>query len=98
VQLREELDSWNEHGSKHDRERLPSFNEDSFVNSTSQDEVQYLKAIVNKLQQEKQQWSKNVNFYENDNLLFKNMFFHNLRCFLSERVRKSPQGTGQPPR
>ena len=76
MQLREELDSWNEHGSKHDRERLPSFNEDSFVNSTSQDEVQYLKAIVNKLQQEKQQWSKNVN--ENDNLLFKNMFFNNL--------------------
>ena len=61
VQLREELEVWKEHGPKQDRVRLPSFNEDSFVDSTSQDEVQYLKAIVSKLQQEKQQWSKNVN-------------------------------------
>ncbi|CAB4006681.1 Hypothetical predicted protein, partial [Paramuricea clavata] len=59
VQLREQLESWKEHGSKRDRERVPSFNEDSFVDSKSQDEVQYLKAIVNKLQEEKQQWSKN---------------------------------------
>ena len=61
AKLREELDTWSEQGSKQDHERLPSFNEDSFVNSTSQDEVQYLKAIVNKLQEEKQHWSKNVN-------------------------------------
>ena len=61
VQLREQLESWKEHGCKRDRERVPSFNEDSFVDSTSQDEVQYLKAIINKLQEEKQQWSKNVN-------------------------------------
>ena len=61
MQLREELEVWKEHGPKQDRVRLPSFNEDSFVDSTSQDEVQYLKAIVSKLQQEKQQWSKNVN-------------------------------------
>ena len=61
VQIREQLETWKEHGPKQDRERIPSFNEDSFVDSTSQDEVQYLKAVINKLQEEKQQWSKNVN-------------------------------------
>ncbi|XP_028396322.1 thyroid receptor-interacting protein 11-like isoform X2 [Dendronephthya gigantea] len=58
AQLREQLETWKEHGSKQPHERLPSFNEDSFVESTSQDEVQYLKSLVNKLQEEKQQWSK----------------------------------------
>lgn len=53
---------WKEHGSsKQDRhERIPSFNEDSFVESTNHDEVQYLKAIVSKLQEEKKLWIKSV--------------------------------------
>lgn len=62
MKLREQLESLTEHDSpKQDRERVLSFTEHSFVDSTSHDEVQCLKSVLSKLQQEKQQSNKSVN-------------------------------------
>lgn len=59
MQLREHLESLKEQNTQ--QERLPSFSEDPFVNgSNHEDQVEYLKALISKLQEEKKAWTKNV--------------------------------------
>ncbi|XP_046847916.1 thyroid receptor-interacting protein 11-like isoform X2 [Xenia sp. Carnegie-2017] len=66
VHLRHQLESAKELANKDDHaQHQPSFSEEQIFEGTSHEEVEYLKAIIKKLQDEKQQWNKN---YDSENL------------------------------
>lgn len=65
MELREQLELLKEQNTRQDRERFPSFGEDSFVSGSSHEEIQHLKAIIDKLQAEKKALTKKVCRIEN---------------------------------
>ena len=65
MELREQLELLKEQNTRQDRERFPSFGEDSFVSGSSHEEIQHLKTIIDKLQAEKKALTKKVCRIEN---------------------------------